>query len=550
MTDWKTMTDIPFPDKPLPITLVQQNYLLADLAGNAAQISAAVRAVEQRHPHSLIVFSELSLTGYPPEDLLLRPEFLQNTQQALLALAQQVHDSYVVVGLPLLDQGRLYNMACVLHDGQVIAQYGKQHLPNYSVFDEKRYFTAGDQPCVLDIQGYRVGLTICEDLWQPGPLGQAVQAGAELIVCLNASPFHLHKPKERMAALRARQQAEGRLPIVYVNMVGGQDELVFDGGSMVIDAQGQVAAQCDYFTNDQLTVTFSARQGVATDRALPIPSSGTGDIYQALVLGTRDYVRKNNFTHVVLGLSGGIDSALTLAVAVDALGAPNVHAVMLPSRYTSDMSVEDAKQLSEQAGVSYDIISIEPAFTALLTSLDDMFAGAAVDVTEENLQSRCRAALLMAISNKFGWLVLNTGNKSEMAVGYATLYGDMAGAFAVLKDVPKTLVYELAHYRNQQSALIPSRIIERPPSAELAVDQVDQDWLPPYAILDPIITHYVEHNRSIADIVAQGFDPTTVKYVVHLIQRNEYKRRQAPPGVKISQRAFGRDWRVPITAFY
>jgi NAD+ synthase (glutamine-hydrolysing) len=550
MTDWKIMTDTSSPDNPLNITLVQQNYLLADLAGNAAQILAAVHSVEQQHPHSLIVFPELSLTGYPPEDLLLRPEFLQNTQQTLLNLAQQIQSSYVVVGLPLLSQGQLYNMACVLHDGQVIAQYGKQHLPNYSVFDEKRYFTAADQPCVLDIQGYRIGLTICEDLWQPGPLSQAAQAGAELILCLNASPFHLHKPKERVAALRKRQQAEGQLPIVYVNMVGGQDELVFDGGSMVIDAQGQVAAQCDYFVTDQLTVTFSARQGIGTDRALPSPSSATGDIYQALTLGIRDYVRKNNFANVVLGLSGGIDSALTLAIAVDALGAQHVHAIMLPSRYTSDMSVEDAKLLSEQAGVSYDIISIEPAFQTLLTSLDDMFVGAAIDVTEENLQSRCRAALLMAISNKFGWLVLNTGNKSEMAVGYATLYGDMAGAFAVLKDVPKTLVYELAHYRNQQSPLIPSRIIERPPSAELAVDQVDQDWLPPYAILDPIIMHYVEHNRSIDDIVAQGFDLATVQYVVHLIQRNEYKRRQAPGGVKISQRAFGRDWRVPITAFY
>ncbi len=531
----------------LTITLVQQNYMLGDIVHNAKQIADAITQIQAQHPTSLIVFPELSLTGYPPEDLLLRPDFLQKTQQALMQLAQQVDSAYAIVGAPIKRHNHLYNMACVLHEGRIIAQYAKQHLPNYSVFDEKRYFTPGDQACVIDIQGYQVALTICEDLWQTGPLQQSYQRDAQLIVCLNASPFHLQKPQQRLAILRKQQQIEGALPIVYVNLVGGQDELVFDGNSMVVDAQGQLVAQCQSFVPDQKTITFHANTGWQTPASSPSPSSTLDEIYQALVLGTRDYVQKNHFSSVLLGLSGGIDSALTLAIAVDALGSEHVHAVMMPSRYTSDISLTDAKQLAQTAEVHYQVIAIEPIFESLLTALDPLFTNHSTDVTEENLQSRIRGILLMALSNKLGHLVLSTGNKSEMAVGYATLYGDMVGAFAVLKDISKTLVYQLANHRNQLSALIPQRIIDRPPSAELATNQTDQDRLPPYDVLDPIMIGYVEHNQSIDELVMQGFDRHTVEQVIDLIQHNEYKRRQAPPGVRISKRAFGRDWRFPIT---
>jgi NAD+ synthase (glutamine-hydrolysing) len=530
--------------------MAQLNLLVGDLACNARRVIAAAERSRDELGADLVVFPELTLSGYPPEDLLLRPGFQLRALEALEQVRRAVRGIDVVLGLPHHTRDGLFNTAVWLRDGEVIGRYHKQHLPNYSVFDEKRYFAVGDAPCVVEIKGVAVGVTVCEDIWSPAPAAQAAAAGARLLVNINASPFHLGKGREREAAVRQRV-AESGLPTVYVNLVGGQDELVFDGESFVMDAAGQVTQRAPAFVEGLFPVAFDLDDGVwpvAAERSEPLAEAASA--YQALVLGTRDYVQKNGFAGVVIGLSGGIDSALTLAIAVDALGADRVAGVSMPSRYTADMSIDDALAEAEVLGITCHVVPIEPVFDSFLASLGPIFAGAPADVTEENLQARCRGVLLMAISNKQRRIVLTTGNKSEMAVGYATLYGDMAGGFDVLKDVPKTLVYQLAAYRNGIAPVIPQRVIDRPPSAELAPDQKDTDSLPDYDVLDPILERYVERDQCADEIAAEGYDRATVERVIGLVDRNEYKRRQAPPGVRITRRAFGRDRRYPITNGY
>ena len=529
------------------VVLAQLNVLVGDIAGNAQAILAATTRARDELRADVIVFPELTLSGYPPEDLLLRPGFQEQVAHQLAALARQIRGIVALVGYPARHGDALYNSAAVIRDGAVVARYDKHLLPNYSVFDEKRYFQAGTQPCVFELNGVRLGVTICEDLWHPGPMAQSHAAGAQLMLNLNASPFHVGKGDEREAVLRMRI-SEAPMPVVYVNLVGGQDELVFDGGSLVLDARGNTVQRAPSFVDGLYVQDFSVGKQIE-----PLPTtispalSNDASIYGALVLGVRDYARKNRFKGAVLGLSGGIDSALTLALAVDALGAAAVEAVMMPSRYTADISVTDARAQATAMGVSYRELSIEPAFNAFLATLKEEFAGRAPDVTEENIQARCRGVLLMAISNKTGKILLTTGNKSEMAVGYATLYGDMAGGFAPIKDVPKTVVYKLAAYRNAISPVIPQRVIDRAPSAELAPDQKDEDSLPPYPVLDAVLERYIERDEEPDTIIAAGFPEATVRRVVAMVNRNEYKRRQAPPGVRITRRAFGRDRRYPIT---
>lgn len=531
------------------IVMAQLNTLVGDFEGNLAKVVQHVRAVEAGGRPSVLVFPELTLCGYPPEDLLLRPSVELRTRAALESLCDAVGDSYVVVGYPGRRDGALYNMAGVIHKGEVLAEYAKQCLPNYQVFDEKRYFQAGSQACVVDIYGVPVGLSICEDIWETGPTRQACDSGARLILNLNSSPFHRAKvgARQNVVAQRAR---ENNTPIIYVNQVGGQDELVFDGGSFALSAEGALRAAAPAYEEGAWTLGLQYDgSDCELAEAEQVPDlDDLASVYQALVLGVRDYVNKNGFKGVVLGLSGGIDSALTLAVAVDALGAERVEAVMMPFRYTSQMSVEDAAKQSRRMGVSHKVISIEHIYDAFMASLEDEFSGTQRDTTEENLQARCRGVLLMSISNKKGCLVLTTGNKSEMAVGYSTLYGDMAGGFDVLKDVPKTLVFELSRYRNLSEEVIPQRVIDRPPSAELAPDQKDEDSLPPYDVLDRILELYVEQDCSAEAIIAQGLDRGQVERVIRLVDMNEYKRRQAPIGVRITQRGFGRDRRYPITS--
>jgi len=532
----------------LRVVMAQINLLVGDVPGNLARILEATFHARDCLQANLIVFPELTLTGYPPEDLLFRSELLIFVERALEELRTRVHGIHLLVGHPERSEGKLYNAASVLRDGQVIGTYYKHLLPNYAVFDEKRYFSAGHEPLVVDVAGIAVGVTICEDLWHPGPAGVTTRAGAQILINLNASPYHMGKTIERETILRARV-AEAGLPIVYVNLVGGQDELVFDGESLVIDAEGTITQRAFPFEEAITLVEFVSKNG----RLIPVPGecsmtlSEEASVYRALVLGVRDYIQKNKFSGALIGLSGGVDSALTLAIAVDALGAEQVHAVMMPSCYSAAMSLEDARAEADALGVQQSVLPIEATFQAFLATLADEFSGLSSDITEENLQARCRGVLLMAISNKIGRLVLTTGNKSEMAVGYATLYGDMAGGFAAIKDVPKTLVYRLARYRNSLSPVIPERVLTRPPSAELRPDQRDDDSLPPYEILDPILERYIEEQFCPAEIIAAGYDPATVQRVVALVNRAEYKRRQAPLGVRITRRAFGRDRRYPIT---
>ncbi len=523
--------------------------MVGDLTGNARRVREACDRVATEDAASIVVFPELTLTGYPPEDLLLRPDFSQRAAAELDRLSKVIPASlWVIVGVPIVTSSGLMNSAVVLHGGKCMGRYDKQCLPNYQVFDEMRYFRAGDKACVVDLGGVKAGLTICEDIWNPEPAAAAAAAGAELLINLNASPFHRGKAASRreQVTARAREQA---LPVVYVNQVGGQDELVFDGGSFAVNADGEVTVAAPDFTEGLFSV--QAQRTVDGVRLEPgeisSPLTDTAAVWEALVLGVRDYVDKNNFPGVVLGLSGGIDSAVTLAVAVDALGADRVSAVMMPFRYTATMSLEDAEAEAKTLGVAYDVLSIEPIYDAFMAALEQPFAGLPANITEENLQARARGVLLMSLSNKKNWLVLTTGNKSELAVGYSTLYGDMAGGFDVLKDCPKMLVYALAEYRNSLSPCIPERVITRPPSAELAPDQKDEDSLPPYPVLDAIIERYVEFDQSAADIVAAGFALADVNRVTRLIDLNEYKRRQAPVGVRLSQRGFGRDRRYPIT---
>jgi len=528
----------------LRISLAQINTLVGDIPGNTQKVlEIAQKAVEQEA--DLVVFPELCLTGYPPEDLLLRSSLDSRVNHALQVLKKANLSIAILVGYPKRRDGKLFNMAGVIYQGELLIEYAKQCLPNYQVFDEKRYFSAGNQEAVFNLNGINIGLCICEDVWFPEPAAQAKSAAAQVLINLNASPYHQEKQthRERVVAERAR---ENQFPIVYVNAVGGQDELVFDGGSHVIDASGKLIFRAESFV-ESLSLVELAVEGESSVQQIAKEQNNLAAVYQALVLGVKDYTQKNRFKGVVLGLSGGIDSALTLAVAVDALGADKVEAVMMPFRYTSDLSKTDAAAQANSVGVRYASISIEAMYDEFMSALADEFTGLERDTTEENLQARCRGVLLMAISNKKGYLVLTTGNKSEMAVGYSTLYGDMAGGFDVLKDVFKTQVFALARYRNSLSPVIPESVIMRPPSAELAPDQKDEDSLPPYDILDQILKLYVEQDQSSESIIERGFNREQVERVIRLVDINEYKRRQAPIGIRISQRGFGRDRRYPIT---
>lgn len=533
----------------MKVVMGQLNTFVGDIKGNTAKVLQAARDADTDDRVTLLVCPELTLTGYPPEDLLMRDSLQSQIEDALGVLARDLPPHlYVVVGYPRRRDGKLLNAAGVLHGGQVIAEYAKQCLPNYQVFDEKRYFSEGTEPCVVDMAGVKVGITICEDIWHKEPAAGAKQIGAEVLINLNASPFHRGKHKERWQVL-ADRATEQKMPIIYVNQVGGQDELVFDGGSFAVNEDGELATVAPDFTEGSFEMALERTvRGLQIEQGIAAAAlSDVAAVWQALVLGVRDYVEKNGFPGVVLGLSGGIDSAVTLAVAVDALGAERVHAVMMPFKYTADMSIEDAGEQAAAMAVEYDIISIEPIYEAFMAGLSAQFEGLSADTTEENLQARCRGVLLMSISNKKHRLVLTTGNKSELAVGYSTLYGDMAGGFDALKDCPKMLVYALAQYRNTLGYCIPQRVIDRPPSAELAPDQTDQDNLPPYEKLDEIIERYVEDDQSPEQIVAAGFSENDVERVVRLIDLNEYKRRQAPVGVRITTRGFGRDRRYPIS---
>jgi NAD+ synthase (glutamine-hydrolysing) len=529
------------------VVIAQLDFLVGDIPGNAHEIIEAVRSAERVHNADVVVFPELCLTGYPPEDLLLRPSLDVRVQEALEELQSAELAAAMVIGVPLRDRGLLYNAAVVIDGGKITARYFKQFPPNYKVFDEKRYFASGTEPCVVDIRGVPVGLTVCEDIWSDGPVEAAAAAGAQLIFNLNASPYDIDKQARRKALIE-RKAEDNQVGIVYANLVGGQDELVFDGGSMVYDHSGRLAVEVPQFAEGLYAVDFISEHHCqpVSQPALEEPSL-EHNVYSALVLGVRDYVNKNGFKSVVMGLSGGIDSALTLAIAVDALGADRVRAVMMPFRYTAEMSLEDADAEARALGVQYDVFSIEPMYDAFAATLAGPFEDTEPDTTEENLQARIRGVLLMALSNKFGAMVLTTGNKSEMAVGYSTLYGDMAGGFDALKDVPKTMVFALARYRNTVSPVIPERVLSRPPSAELAPDQEDQDNLPGYDVLDQILNLYVERDYSADAIIAEGFDRADVERVTRLVDINEYKRRQAPLGIRITERGFGKDRRYPIT---
>ena len=530
----------------LRISMAQLNFHVGNIAKNTAKIIDAIAQAKVQHS-DLLVFPELTITGYPPEDLLFRRGLYAQVSAALDKICPHTDDLAVIIGFPRQVNGNVYNSACFISQGKIQAIYDKWALPNYSVFDEKRYFQAGEDTCIVEIKGVSVGITICEDIWEPAPIQAAVNDGAQLIVNINASPFHLGKIASRETEVAKRvQQVE--VPVIYVNQVGGQDELVFDGASFAMNANAEIVCRLSTFQEAQSQLVLDT-QSLKFDLmdVQPHPPKYEA-VFNALVLGVRDYVTKNGFKGIVLGLSGGIDSALTLVVAVEALGAENVEAVMLPTRYTSDMSLQDAKILAENMKVDYRTIAIEPAFETFLTMLEDEFVGTEVDITEENIQARIRGVVLMAISNKKGKMVLTTGNKSEMAVGYSTLYGDMAGGYDVLKDVPKTLVFELSRYCNRNEEVIPVRIIERPPSAELREDQTDQDSLPEYEELDVILDMYIEKEMSIDDIITHGHDADMVYKVARMVDINEYKRRQAPPGVRITPKAFGRDRRYPITS--
>ena len=587
--------------RPLRIAMAQINPTVGDIAGNTRLIQTWIKEA-RRAKADLVAFPELAVTGYPPEDLLFKPRFIEDTQRALKAVAAEARGLVVVVGyvgqgatavsasdassFPLSGRHELYNEAAVLSDRRILATYRKRHLPNYGVFDESRYFHPGSRLPLLVLNGATVGVNICEDIWfSDGPTRLQASAGAEVIVNINASPFHVGKGRMREQVLATRAR-ENRVIVTYTNTVGGQDELVFDGCSMIVDQAGEIVGRGKAFEQDlivaDLDVAAVGRVRLAQGRRKPLPPRVAAlidrvdvrlparksqsvvvpdlepplgrldEAYRALVLGVQDYVRKNGFKRVVIGLSGGVDSAITAVIAVDALGAENVLGVFMPSPYTSRASREDVADMARRLHIQVDTLSITATFKSYLRALGRSFKGRRPDTTEENLQARIRGNLLMAYSNKFGHLVLTTGNKSEMSVGYATLYGDMAGGFAVIKDVPKTMVYELSHMRNLVGPVpvIPKRVLERAPTAELRPDQKDEDSLPPYAILDPILKAYVEEDRALEDITAMGFDRETVARVIALVDRSEYKRRQAPLGIKITHRAFGKDRRMPITNGY
>ncbi|MBI5005934.1 MAG: NAD+ synthase [Nitrosomonadales bacterium] len=530
----------------MKIAIAQINCTVGDLAGNAARIADyAARAKAQGA--DILLTPELSLCGYPPEDLLLREGFYRSCDAVLRDLAQQVPGITMIVGHPHAVGKRRFNAASILRDGRIVATYHKHALPNHSVFDEERYFEHGSEPCLLQMDGIKFGINICADVWHEHAAIRAKEAGAQVLLVLNASPYHFNKQVTRYDTIRQRIGDTG-LAVVYANMVGGQDELVFDGSSFVMDQMGELTHQFPAF--EEVLGYVEIRDGKLVKGEQAKVEKDEASIYRALCLGVRDYIQKNRFPGVLLGLSGGIDSALTLAVAVDALGADKVRAVMMPSPYTAQISIDDSREMVKLLGVQYEELDIVPTFNALQDTLAPLFKGLPADTTEENLQARIRGVLLMAISNKTGSLVLTTGNKSEMTVGYATLYGDMAGGFAVLKDVSKTWVYRLANWRNTLGRAIPERIITRPPSAELKPDQTDQDSLPPYDVLDAIMACYVEKNMNIGEIIAKGYAEADVQRVVKLVRIAEYKRRQAPVGVRITDRGFGKDWRYPITVRY
>ncbi len=534
------------------VAIAQINSTVGDLAGNSERIAAAARRAAADGA-DIVLTPELSLVGYPPEDLLLRRSFYAKSSAALAALATALADLqgvHVVVGHPLTEENGdgepvNYNAASVLKEGAVIATYRKQALPNYTVFDEKRYFTPADDVCTFDVKGTRFALNICEDTWYPDMPEKARAAGAQVLLVPNASPYHMNKQHLRVEVMRENVSRRG-MALVYANLYGAQDELVFDGASFVLDAQGELRAQLKHFAEDFALVRFDA--GVPQTLPLPAPLSIEAQVYQALVTGVRDYVNKNGFPGAIIGLSGGVDSALTLAIAVDALGADKVRAVMMPSPYTAEISWIDSRDMIARIGVRYDEIPIADCFDAFRRSLAVEFDGLPEDATEENIQARIRGTLLMALSNKTGAIVLTTGNKSEMATGYCTLYGDMAGGYAVIKDIAKTLVYRLCHYRNGISDVIPERILTRAPSAELRPNQTDQDSLPPYEVLDGILHLYMEEGQGVAELLAAGYRKEDVERITRLIRINEYKRRQAPVGPRVTHRAFGRDWRYPITS--
>lgn len=534
----------------MKVGLAQINTRVGAIDANAKKVlDYAARA--RSLGCELVLFPELTLCGYPPEDLLLHRGLRARVEEAFEAVRAGVSGITVCIGYPEYDGNTIYNSAALLRDGVVVAKHRKQALPNYAVFDEKRYFEPGRGATVATIGDRRFGLVICEDAWVEQPCRAAVEAGAEVLLVINGSPFHMRQQERRTEVLAARVRESG-VPLLYVNMVGGQDELVFDGDSLAMDATGTVKFRAPLFDEGLHVVELETTGndiGVRPGPVAPLPALPER-VYRALVLGTRDYVEKNGFAGAVLGLSGGVDSALTLTIAVDAIGAARVQAVMMPSRYTSQMSRDDAAEQAQLLGVRIDSLSIEPMFESTLGVLREVFAGAKPDTTEENIQARCRGVLLMAISNKQGKMLLTTGNKSEMAVGYATLYGDMAGGFAPLKDCTKTLVYQLANYRNGVSRAIPERVITRPPTAELRDNQKDSDSLPPYDVLDAILEAFIEKDYSVDQITELGFERETVVRVLQMVKRAEYKRRQAPPGVRVSSRAFGRDWRYPITSGY
>jgi NAD+ synthase (glutamine-hydrolysing) len=539
--------------KQLRCVMAQLNLVVGDVDGNTSRIVTAANEARDRYRADVVMLPELAVSGYPPEDLLFHSGMRLQVARAIERLKREIRGITLIAGYPEYVDSIIFNSAIVIRDGAVLANHRKACLPNYRVFDEKRYFTPGTDATIITVAGIRAGVLVCEDVWEPGPATQAQQAGAQVLLVINASPYEVDKQAQREQLVVGQRVQETGLPVVFLNLIGGQDELVFDGNSFIMDGKGAVTQRAPAFKEDLFVVdlTVDAAGAVQPVPAAVLPlQSHEESVYSALVQGTRDYVDKHRFPGVVMGLSGGIDSALTLCIAVDALGAHRVHSVAMPSRYTSQMSRDDAAQQARQLHVQHSEISIEGMFEATLAALKHEFAGRPVDTAEENIQSRCRGVLLMGISNKTGKMLLTTGNKSEMAVGYATLYGDMAGGFAPIKDCSKLLVYRLAAWRNSKSPVIPMRVIERPPSAELRHDQKDSDSLPPYEILDPILEAFIEEDLSVDQIAARGFDRATVGRILDLVKRNEYKRRQAPPGVRVSGRAFGRDWRYPITSGY
>ncbi len=538
------------PKNSIKLSFAQLNLTVGDIKSNTEKIISSIYSAENEHKADIILFPELTICSYPPEDLLLRPAFYQYIESALTKITRSTKNIHALIGYPHKQDDKIFNACCLINNGKIKYTYYKQHLPNYGVFDEKRYFTEGEnEKITFELNGTRCAVNICEDIWVREPIKNAAKNGATVLFNLNASPYHKDRISERKELL-AKQAKDNNIHIAYANLVGGQDELVFDGNSMLFNNQGELHFQAPQLVEGLFQAEINLTPVSEKQTFIETKISTEQSIYQALVVGVKDYIKKNNFKGVLIGLSGGIDSALTASIAVDAIGSENVEVLIMPSRYTAQMSIDDAIEQAQRQKVQSHVVSIEPCFESFLSSLEERFAGLPQDLTEENIQARCRGILLMAVSNKTGKLVLTTGNKSEMAVGYATLYGDMCGGFAPLKDVWKTMVYRLAKWRNTQGLVIPENVIMRPPSAELRDNQLDQDSLPDYDMLDAILERYIEQDQSPERIIADGYDKLTVEKLVKLVDINEYKRRQSAPGVRITERAFGRDRRYPITSGY